>query len=89
MTPEAIYAKLEEILKTVKPKMDPARISMDASLTTDLGIDSLSMLLLSLAIEHGAVQDRPRGGRVYRESRLADNQQDFRVRQAVRRGDDP
>jgi acyl carrier protein len=43
---------LEEILKTVKPKMDPARISMDASLTTDLGIDSLSMLLLSLAIEH-------------------------------------
>ena len=52
MTPEAIYEKLEEILKTVKPKMDPARISMDASLTTDLGIDSLSMLLLSLAIEH-------------------------------------
>jgi NADH dehydrogenase (ubiquinone) 1 alpha/beta subcomplex 1 len=52
MTSEAIYEKLEEILKTVKPKMDPARISMDASLTTDLGIDSLSMLLLSLAIEH-------------------------------------
>ena len=52
MTPEAIYEKLEEILKTVKPKMDPARISMDASLTTDLGIDSLSMLLLSLAAEH-------------------------------------
>lgn len=52
MTQEAIYAKLQEILKTVKPKMDPARISMDAALTTDLGIDSLSMLLLSLAIEH-------------------------------------
>ena len=33
MTQEAIYAKLQEILKTVKPKMDPARISMDAALT--------------------------------------------------------
>ena len=52
MTEEAIYAKLQEILEQVKPKMDPARISMDATLTTDLGIDSLSMLLLSLAIEH-------------------------------------
>ena len=52
MTQEEIYAKLQEILKTVKPKMDPAKVSMDASLTTDLAIDSLSMLLLSLAIEH-------------------------------------
>ena len=52
MTQEEIYAKLQDILKTVKPKMDPSRITMDASLTTDLGIDSLSMLLLSLAIEH-------------------------------------
>ena len=51
MTQEEIYAKLQEILKTVKPKLDPARISMDAALTTDLGIDSLSMLLLSLAAE--------------------------------------
>jgi len=52
MTQEEIYAKLQDILKTVKPKMDPSRITMDAALTTDLGIDSLSMLLLSLAIEH-------------------------------------
>ena len=52
MTQEEIYAKMQEILKQVKPKMDPARVSLDASLTTDLGIDSLSMLLLSLAIEH-------------------------------------
>lgn len=52
MTQEEIYAKLKDIFAQVKPKMDPARVSMDASLTTDLGIDSLSMLLLSLAIEH-------------------------------------
>lgn len=52
MSQEEIYAKLKEIFAQVKPKMDPARISMDASLTTDLGVDSLSMLLLSLAIEH-------------------------------------
>ena len=37
MTQEAIYAKLQDILKTVKP---------------DLGIDTRSMLVLSLAIEH-------------------------------------
>jgi len=52
MTQEDIYAKLKDIFAQVKPKMDPARVSMDAALTTDLGIDSLSMLLLSLAIEH-------------------------------------
>lgn len=52
MTQEEIYAKLKDIFAQVKPKMDPARVSMGASLTTDLGIDSLSMLLLSLAIEH-------------------------------------
>ena len=52
MTEEYIFAKLKGIFAQVKPKMDPERISMDASLTTDLGIDSLSMLLLSLAIEH-------------------------------------
>ena len=52
MTEEYIFAKLKGIFAQVKPKMDPERISMDASLTTDLGVDSLSMLLLSLAIEH-------------------------------------
>ena len=52
MTQQEIYAKLQEILMTVKPKLDPSRISMDASLTTDLGIDSLSILFLSLAAEH-------------------------------------
>ena len=52
MTQEEIYTRLKGIFAQVKPKMDPARLSMDAALTTDLGIDSLSMLLLSLAIEH-------------------------------------
>ena len=52
MTQEDIFAKLQAILTQVKPKMDPAKVSMDASLTTDLAIDSLSTLLLSLAIEH-------------------------------------
>ena len=52
MKQEDIFAKLQTILTQVKPKMDPAKVSMDASLTTDLAIDSLSTLLLSLAIEH-------------------------------------
>ncbi|MCF0164913.1 MAG: hypothetical protein HUJ92_06480 [Bacteroidales bacterium] len=51
MTNEEIFAKLKEVLAMVKPKMDMSKVSMDSSLVLDLGIDSLSMLLMSLAIE--------------------------------------
>lgn len=42
---------LKEVLKTVKPKMDVSNVTMQSSLINDLAIDSLSMLLMSLAIE--------------------------------------
>ena len=51
MTNEEIFAKLKEVLALVKPQVDQSKISMDSSLVMDLGIDSLSMLLMSLAIE--------------------------------------
>lgn len=51
MTKEEILTGLKEVLMTVKPKIDSSKIGMDASLVMDLGIDSLSMLLMSLAIE--------------------------------------
>lgn len=51
MTEEQIFNGLKEILAMVKPKMDLSKISMDDKLVTTLYIDSLSMLLLSLAIE--------------------------------------
>ena len=51
MTRENVFEGLKEILAGVKPKLDPSTISFDSSLVNDLGIDSLSMLLLSLAAE--------------------------------------
>ena len=52
MTKTEILEGLKEIIGTVKPKLDVSKVTMDSSLTTDLGVDSLSMLLMSLAIEN-------------------------------------
>lgn len=52
MTREEIMAGLKEVLSMVKPKLDQTVITDDASLVRDLGIDSLSMLLMSLGIEN-------------------------------------
>jgi len=52
MTKEEILEGLKEVFATVKPNMDVSKVSTDAALVTDLGVDSLSMLLLSLAIEN-------------------------------------
>lgn len=52
MTKETVFEGLKEILASVKPQLDPSNISFDSKLLTDLGIDSLSMLLLSLAAEN-------------------------------------
>lgn len=52
MTKEEILAGLKEVITVVKPKLDIDTVSMDSQLTTDLGIDSLSMMLVSLAIEN-------------------------------------
>lgn len=52
MTREEILAGLKEVMALVKPKLDLSGMTEDANLVTDLGIDSLSMLLLSLGIEN-------------------------------------
>ena len=51
MTREEVFEGLKEILSMVKPKADLSKISDSDNLITDLAIDSLSMLLMSLAIE--------------------------------------
>lgn len=51
MTRENVFDGLKEILANVKPKLDSSTIGFGSSLAGDLGIDSLSMLLLSLAAE--------------------------------------
>lgn len=52
MTKESVFEGLKEIIQGVKPKTDLTNVSFDSKLVSDLGIDSLSMLLLSLAAEH-------------------------------------
>lgn len=51
METNEILDKLKEILKVVKPQVDATNVTVDTSLSKDLGIDSLSMMLLALAIE--------------------------------------
>lgn len=52
MTREEIMAGLKEVMAIAKPKLDLSNISEESNLITDLGLDSLSMLMLSLGIEN-------------------------------------
>ena len=51
MTREEILLGLKEVMQMVKPKADLSAVCESTRLLGDLGIDSLSMLLASLAIE--------------------------------------
>lgn len=51
MTRGEIFEGLKDILSKVKPNINLEEITPESSLNTDLGVDSLSMLLLSLACE--------------------------------------
>lgn len=46
-----IFDKLITILQRVKPNVDIPTVTMDSRLITDLGIDSLSMMLLAISVE--------------------------------------
>ena len=46
-----IYSKLKEILGKIKPSADLSKVSDDTQLVSDLGLDSLTILLMALAIE--------------------------------------
>lgn len=52
MTKEEIMEGLKQILSDVKPKLDLSKVNMETALSSEMGIDSLSMLLMSLAIEN-------------------------------------
>ena len=43
---------LKEILQLIKPSLDLSAVNDDTKLVSDLGLDSLTILLLSLAIEN-------------------------------------
>ena len=46
-----VFEKLKEIFGRVMPQCDPSTITMDSVLTTDLGVDSLNMMLLAINVE--------------------------------------
>lgn len=52
MTREDVFAGLKEVLAMVKPKLDLSKLTTNDNLITDLMIDSLSLMMLSLAIEN-------------------------------------
>ena len=51
MTREKVFEGLKEILSVLQPKTDLTGVDFNTELVRGLGIDSLSMMLLSLAVE--------------------------------------
>ena len=51
MQKETILEGLKEILHQIKPSMDLSSVNEDSQLVRDVGLDSLTILLLSLAVE--------------------------------------
>lgn len=51
MTRQDVFDGLKEVIAVIRPNTDLANVGFDTVLITGLGIDSLSMMLLSLAVE--------------------------------------
>lgn len=45
------FEKLIEVLKGAMPDTDVSKVTKDSKLLTDLGIDSLNMMLLAITVE--------------------------------------
>lgn len=52
MNREEVFEKLKEVIMVVRPAIDLNSVSFDTRLVEDLGLDSLSMMLTSMAIEN-------------------------------------
>lgn len=52
MERQEILKGLKEILQLIKPSLDLSTVNEDSQLISDIGLDSLTILLLSLAIEN-------------------------------------
>ena len=52
MQRETVFEGLKDILKQIKPSMDLSAVNEDSQLVRDVGLDSLTILLLSLAVEN-------------------------------------
>ena len=61
MTREEVFEGLKEVLSVIRPNTDLSQASLETELVRELGIDSLSMLLLSLATEEKFQMHFPEG----------------------------
>ena len=52
MNRQEILGYLKEMLQLIKPSLDLSTVNDDTQLISDLGLDSLTILLLGLAIEN-------------------------------------
>ena len=52
MDRQIILGDLKEILQLIKPSLDLSSVNEDTQLISDIGLDSLTIMLLSLAIEN-------------------------------------
>ncbi len=52
MTRTDIFNSLKDILWQIRPSIDLTQVGEDSQLVRDLGLDSLTVMLLSLAIEN-------------------------------------
>lgn len=51
MTKEEVFEGLKEILSAIRPATDLSKAGFETELLRELGVDSLTMLVLSLAVE--------------------------------------
>ena len=51
MTKQEVFDGLKEVLTVLRPHTDLTNVDFDTELVRGLGIDSLTMMLLSLAVE--------------------------------------
>ena len=61
MTAQQVFDGLKEILAVIRPSQDLSTVTMESQLVRDLGIDSLTMMLLSLAVEDKFKMQFPAG----------------------------
>ena len=51
MTRQEVFDGLKEVIAVLRPATDLSEVNFDTALVRELGIDSLSMIMLSLATE--------------------------------------
>lgn len=62
MSREEVFAGLKEVLHVIRPNTDLATVGEKTELVRELGIDSLSMMLVALAVEEKFQMSFPTDG---------------------------